>query len=368
MPRSKSTWYYNAALKLAKHGARAHGVYADTISEIEAEIVKGAEILVVKCHNPTEALLAFTRFVGGVAIVTIRDPRDCAASLVETFGFTGVDAVKAINRSIAALDRLDGTLPTLHYRYESVQDDLRVIREIAALIGVALDEAMASEIVADLAPASVNQELEFSIAAGAIDPARPSETWTNETHWHPRHIGDGATGKYQRVLTPSQAFSISQANRAFMDHHGYAPTPRPSITGPAELPIPGEGEVYLDAGFSFVEDWGVWTDAPTARLSLPLTPHAGISQIALHLILGPSLVDGGATGKLRLNGRIIAQLPVFGGSAEVFLVADVGPQPTTGIVIDIDMTDLLSPKDMGINEDSRILGLAIRSIQCLSTG
>lgn len=369
MPRSKSTWLYNVALKLANRGAKARGIYADTPAELEAEIASaggGDEVLVVKCHAPTAELVAFTRFLGGVAITSIRDPRDCAASLVETFGFSGADAVDAITRSIKALDRLNGPLPLLSYRYETERDDLHIVHEIAGLIGIALDDATACGIVADLSPAKVSQLVEAAAAAGTIDPQRPAETWTEQTHWHPSHIGDGLTGKFLRALTEVQAFTLSQTNRTFMDRHGYAPTPRPPVSGPAVLPIPGKREVYLDGGFSHVEDWGVWTDGPAARLSLPLVPDAAISQLALHLILGPSLVDGQATGQIQLNGRTIARLPFVGGSADVFLVANLEPQPASGIVIDFELGGLLSPQGMGINEDTRMLGLALRSIHCLS--
>lgn len=125
------------------------------------------------------------------------------------------------------------------------------------------------------------------------------------------------------------------------------------------------GTALLCQGWSTPEEWGVWSDGPTARLRLPILRDGGIWRVVLH---GRGLVDGLAKGKsrsivARIGGKMVAQWAYSARSAQV-----VGELTLTGLdgsrgnYVDLDFPDAVSPMQLGLNSDSRRLGLALEKI------
>src|ERR1051326_1824676 len=86
---SGSTWLYNAVIQIceASEGkkvtsGRVRPFYADRISDFPAGAER-SKILVVKTHIPSPSLLFLTLFTRGTVFMTVREPRDAIASLMD---------------------------------------------------------------------------------------------------------------------------------------------------------------------------------------------------------------------------------------------------------------------------------------------
>ncbi|MDE2406165.1 MAG: hypothetical protein KGM17_15955 [Sphingomonadales bacterium] len=366
IPRSRSTWVYNAVLKIAGSCVNVKGGYADDVDALFDLMASGCQALIVKSHVPSARILELLRFTQGIAIVSIRDPRDCAASLMEAFDFTAEFARHSVRRSVDALTSLEEHgFPGLCLRYEDAEDDKAILRRIADLIDCDIGDQLIQSIVEELSPDVVKQQIQASIKAGTLDPIRPAESWMEEVHWHPRHIGDGTPGKFDRILTDAQAYCISRDTRPFMLGNGYAPSERPAVSESCVVGMAQDGEAWLDQGFSHTEEWGVWSEGPAARLIIPVAEVTSLRQVALQIIQGPAITEGNASGRMILNGRKITEFPLANSRVtETLMVIDLSNETSREIVIELEFEDLVSPQDLGINGDDRMLGIGLRTIHC----
>lgn len=122
-----------------------------------------------------------------------------------------------------------------------------------------------------------------------------------------------------------------------------------------------DATLYLAKGFHPVESWGVWTNAPCARLRVPLMAQPVGARLQVGLEMRP--FDG-----------LLANCPVVRVSCAgatlafaFFRPADPGARwlqfevPTSGsaCLIDLEISDISAPSYGGRSADSRLLGLAL---------
>src|SRR4051794_5579695 len=102
LPSSASTWVYNVARSiLAATGTRYTSFRGETLGDFINADIHGAEHAVVKGHRFEGGLHQIVQLAGMPTILSLRDPRDATASLVQRFGLEpGVSAMQ-INRSLA---------------------------------------------------------------------------------------------------------------------------------------------------------------------------------------------------------------------------------------------------------------------------
>lgn len=270
---SASTWLYNAvhALLAAAIGeARIHRQFADSAEDLPDRPDDRA--LVIKAHQPGASLLWLLARGGGRAVITLRDPRDAAASLIGRFGFAYPMVAARIARSGAALPRLAASgLPCLLLRYEAgFAQRPETIAELAAFLGLPAPPARIAAIFDKLRPDAVRAEIARMQAAGAFGPDPDAHSHDGVTHWHPGHVGDGGIGKYARLLTEGQTGDIIRRTRGYQEAFGY---PMPPLVPPAPgramaVDDWGPGLAHLGPGFADPEAEGAWTEGAEARLHL----------------------------------------------------------------------------------------------------
>lgn len=218
---SGSTWLYNVAIQVLKEASpkpKVAAFYADNFRMLP----KGsdtADTLVIKTHEPTDAILYLTRFSRGRMFVTVREPRDAAASLMQRFGHSFEGVLKDLTQEGAILAELKRKVPTATFHYEDkFTDDERTVGKIARHLGVELSEAARRRIFRAHSKEAVKKKIGKVMA----EDAHP-DSFDPKTHWHPGHVGDGRIGKYKSVLTGAEQKKVLAATLSFRRAFGYLP-------------------------------------------------------------------------------------------------------------------------------------------------
>lgn len=283
---SASTWLYNAVHALladALGEARIHRQFADSADALPARPDDRA--LVLKSHAPAASLRWLLARGGGKAILTLRDPRDAAASLIHRFGFGYGLVAERVAKSSAMLPLLaDSGLDPLVLRYEDGFSGRRAtLAGLARFLGLAPDAARLDALFESLTPAAVRAEIARMTERGAFSPAPTAHSHDGATHWHPGHVGDGAVGKFATVLTEGQVGDIIRRTRAYQDAFAY---PMPPLAPPGagrrmSVEAWGPGLAHLGPGFADPDESGAWTEGAEARLHL--AGATGVIELDLEL-------------------------------------------------------------------------------------
>ena len=221
---SGSTWVFNVVAQLlrkAHPGFRIAQTYADELGPEHEVLASNVDYLVFKTHTPSPAARLLARRGGLPIILSIRDPKDAIASLLQRFSVTfdwAFDKVVASNDALIQLMEL----PHFLLRYESgfTQRDESVAR-IAQHLGLRLPPEALQDVFAMLTPKAVKATIADLQARNVIVGMEPASTFDPQTHWHPGHVGDRRIGKWKEALTPAQAARVSYATRDFCTAFGY---------------------------------------------------------------------------------------------------------------------------------------------------
>ncbi len=359
---SASTWLYNAVHALLADTLgedRVHRQFADSADALPARPDDRA--LVLKSHAPAASLRWLVARGGGKVLLTLRDPRDAAASLLHRFGFGWGLVAERVSKSSAMLPLLAAAgLDMLVLRYEDGFADRReTLAEVARFLGLAPDAARLDALFENLTPAAVRAEIARMEQAGAFGPEPTAHSHDGVTHWHPGHVGDGAIGKFATVLTEGQLGDIIRRTRAYQDAFGY---PMPPLAPPAAgrsmaVEAWGPGLAHLGPGFAEPDELGAWTEGEEARLHL--AGATGLVELDLEL---PR-----RRGKL-LPNPMRWSLWADGGAAPLHgpIAAKETPERHT-VTVPVEAGDLLlrfealePAKLVGLHPSRRLFGLRLK--------
>jgi hypothetical protein len=129
----------------------------------------------------------------------------------------------------------------------------------------------------------------------------------------------------------------------------------------------GNGVQYLREGWSTPETWGVWSEKPTASLELPLAQRPQ-SELTLSLTIGAFLSAKHPTEQvdILLNGSSIAHVTFTQSTASQRQTLKL-PLNLVGEKQSIELlfrpSAPISPKDLGLSEDRRVLGVSLTELQ-----
>ncbi len=222
---SGSTWMFNVIamiLRRADPAARIHRTYTDLFQDEEIP-GHGSDVVLIKTHRPPSAVRLMTRLTATPTVLTVRDPRDAAVSLMTRFGLDFEGVMEDIRQSAAAVTPLADCPHVLCVRYEDRFTSRReTLDAVATRLGAVLTPADREAIWLTLTPTAVSSTIEALAAGGAFDDAPPAETFDHDTQWHPNHVGDGRVGKWRTLLTPEQASRVVSATEPFGERFGYS--------------------------------------------------------------------------------------------------------------------------------------------------
>ena len=203
VPRSGSTWLYNAArLLLALPPLASESVYGSWVEHYDAS--NPAAMHVVKVHEPDEALAWRAK----IALTSRRDLRDIAASAWKR-GWIADEAstltfLDSVVRQHAFWQRRCG----LEMVYERMrQDELGELRLVAAALGLAPGED---------ALRTVAQRIETLGHDDASD-----QPFDASNLMHKRHIMDGRVGYHAEALSADLLKTIHARYAGWLATHGY---------------------------------------------------------------------------------------------------------------------------------------------------
>lgn len=225
LPRSGSTWVYNVARELLgrryPEGPIACG-FSDDFSAPASTGPRAVRCFLIKAHNPTAHFRALLGSTSVRLLISIRDPRDAVASLMQGFRLPFHDAAGAVYSSAKALVSIARCRHDLLLRYEDgFPDQIRTVQRIAAALGCKEEAPVLGRIHDDLSRARVSQKLRELGRQGAFRPAPAFTTWDPLTQWHPDHLGDGRVGKFAQSLTTAQKRRLEQHFACFMSQFSY---------------------------------------------------------------------------------------------------------------------------------------------------
>jgi hypothetical protein len=205
IPRSGSTWLYNAArllLTLTLPPPAGESVYGAWVERYDAS--NTAPVHVVKVHEPDESLAWRAR----VALTSRRDLRDIAASAWKR-GWVGDDAsTLAFLDSVVRQHAFWQPRCAFEMVYERMRrDPAAELRLVAAALGLTPGED---------ALQAVAQDVE---ALGHDDAS--DQPFDASNLLHKRHIMDGRVGYHAQTLPADLLKSIQSRHAGWLAAHGY---------------------------------------------------------------------------------------------------------------------------------------------------
>ena len=208
---SASTWVFNVVRELLVEVLGEEAVsagYAEKIGGLPAV----AACMVIKSHHGSAALDEWLRGAGAVMVLSVRDPRDAAVSMVQRFGARLEQAMGWVLNDFARLARLADSGHLLLRYEDGFFDDFSTVLRIAGVLGLAVDEGVALRIFERYRTEEVRR---FAVNLNGLGPERVVGTVSTMvdrvTHIHSTQIGDGRVGKWRDLGAGAQL----EMNRVF---------------------------------------------------------------------------------------------------------------------------------------------------------
>ena len=357
--RSASTWAFNVTADIARTLGPVQTLFADSVASLAEQLAPDTRCAVVKSHVPGRDLRLLAQFAGAATVLTIRDPLDCVASLMEQFredfATACADVAASAHASLAVLD----VLPALVVRYEAPgAREAQAVSMIAEHLAASLSLEDAAQIAQSYQPETVRSTVDALMLGGAFDDRPAREQFDPRTHWHPGHVGSGAPGRHVHVLSASERAIVAYATREFRERLGYAVEPTPGLASDVELIFAGEGLAHCISGVCDPEAWGVWTEGDEACLRFPLARTAQRVSLTLVCKLAPVLRSASrACVRAYLNGVLCAEIRASGAWPETLVLALCGPERAC------DAAEVVLRFDHLVEVDPRRLGLGLISVR-----
>lgn len=228
MYASGSTWLFNALLKVA--GAVAPDLPQATLFVASnadvGRLRDGRRLLVVKSHETDEAACE-TLLAGADAVfVSIRDPRDGVASVIDYQKRPFESALDLTEKAARMCRLLAADKRTLLLRYEAgFVDDPATLDRLAARLGCALPRAERTRIFDETRRSAVEKYIAgLDRLPGVLWHPPTGDRLDPVTHWHSHHANrTGEIGRWRRALTAEQGRLVSERLAEWMTAFGYRP-------------------------------------------------------------------------------------------------------------------------------------------------
>jgi len=219
MPRSGSTWSFNACMSLlesAHPDASIRGLYSEDIRAVLAE--RSADYLVIKCHAVDESGRGAIGRRECRTVYTHRDPHEAVASFMVFADVSFDEALASVKASLEFMtfQRRYGDALFLSYT-ELTETPQQAIRKIADHLGLAGDHAAVT------AADRRSSRQEAAAVADKVETLAPDEVYRDEKYVyhrrslvHRNHLTGGGA-RWQCALTASQITQVQHETRFWAD-------------------------------------------------------------------------------------------------------------------------------------------------------
>jgi hypothetical protein len=234
MPRSGSTWSYNAAIEILKRAATLDVVAEGFVEQLDPwmdlpSIASDRVWHVFKCHKLDAGSLHWLGTIDrsfARSIFTFRDGVEVIASAKRVFELAPDMTLAAVVDSIAFLDQQKSILPVCIVPYAALTSSSRdAVRFMAEYLGVALTPSQIEEVAAACSRDAFVEYLkrfdEFEAENVYLGPlAWNTRTLLHRTHFSPdtspywrSMLSDDEILEVEGALTPHRSFFEQQAMR-----------------------------------------------------------------------------------------------------------------------------------------------------------
>ncbi len=237
---SGSTWLYNAVRRCAETAFPGRTLETRFVYHAGSvpEAAPDRRTVIVKSHQTEEAAEEQLDQRAETIWISIRDPRDCVASMMRYSNASFEDAVELVAGSASACARFVADIRARVFRYEDgFIDDAETIRRISEGLGGPIAPQDRDRIFQELRRPAIERLISqlASLPTAVQDPGS-GHAYDEQTHWHNHHANrTGEIGRWRHELTAEQVSSIETTLSGWMRRFGYGD----SASGAALTADPG---------------------------------------------------------------------------------------------------------------------------------
>lgn len=222
---SGSTWIFNAGKKIAAAAGLNAGL-ASCFATNQAELVfpPGTRTAIVKTHELPETTIDFLAAQSRAIWLSLRDPRDCIASLMIYQDCAFDEALEmtedAARAGLSIMDRPH----TILFRFEDdFFDAPATLDAIANSLGCCIGTDDRARIFAETRRSAVEAFIDtFPDIPSVVTQPEPGHLVDTDSQWHTHHSGrTGEVGRWRKVLTIGQIEIVNKRLSETMRKFGY---------------------------------------------------------------------------------------------------------------------------------------------------
>jgi hypothetical protein len=226
---SGSTWLFNTVRKCAAEARPDRPVVTKFVYELLSvpEETSDDRITIVKSHYTEAEAEQALRLRAAAIWISVRDPRDCVASMIRYGGYTFADAVDAVEASALSCARVASDAGATVFRYEDgFIEDIATLDRIADGFRAALSPAARQRIHEEMQRSAIERFIDaFATMPTVLGDVGAGTAYDDETHWHTHHANrSGEIGRWHHELSGDGIVEIETRLAAWMQRFGYDPS------------------------------------------------------------------------------------------------------------------------------------------------
>ena len=222
---SASTW---VSVIISEIIARFHGgqefvrTYADSLNDVW-RYPKSAEChMLIKSHHPRNDLCLLAKTGAAKVVMTMRDPRDCIASLMQRFDNSFEDSYRTIESSFAHIDPLSDAQALLLRYEDEFMNKVGTVEALCKLLQVKFDKSFAEGLIHKFEFDNMKKYTEaISTLPAHLVEKRMEGLTDRKTGFFAKHLSDGVIGKYADVLGAERSSLINARMGYYLNKYQY---------------------------------------------------------------------------------------------------------------------------------------------------
>ena len=223
---SASTWVVNTIRSVGEAttpGASYRVFFLETADQLPPGWA-GSERLLIKTHHTDDIAADLLARAASRIWISIRDPRDCVASLMTYMHLDFDNSLASVERSALACARPAGSPKATLLRYEDkFADNLATLDLFAAGFGAVLTPDDRQTLFQATRREAIEAMIESFGADETLDDGTPGHRVHPATQWHTHHLNrTGEIERWRRTLTAAQVAEVEFRLGAWMRRFGYA--------------------------------------------------------------------------------------------------------------------------------------------------